>query len=134
MRFGLDLAGFVYMQMKHGLDIAREGNVAVASFKSPCISDAEEISNASTQLRQYIQTDPPHRMVFDFQGVKFFSSQVLGLLLEARAHLRPHAGEVAITSLSPQLQRVFRITNLDKIFRFYPDRASAIQPSATQSN
>jgi anti-sigma B factor antagonist len=115
------------MQIKEGLDIAREGNVAVATFKSPCISDAEEITNASAQLRQYIQSDPPCRMVFDFDGVKFFSSQVLGLLLEARAHLRPHNGEVAVTSLSPQLQRVFKITNLDKIFRFYPDRTAAVK-------
>jgi len=122
------------MQMKEGLDIAREGNVAVATFKSPCVSDAEEITNASAQLRQYIQSDPPRRMVFDFHGVKFFSSQVLGLLLEARAHLRPHNGEVAITSLSPQLQRVFKITNLDKIFRFYPDRAAAVQPAVGWNN
>ncbi len=122
------------METKAGLDIAREGNVAVASFKSACISDAEEITNASAQLRQYIQTNPPQRMVFDFHGVKFFSSQVLGLLLEARAHLRPNNGEVAITSLSPQLQRVFKITNLDRIFRFYPDRATAIQPVAGRSN
>jgi len=118
------------MQTKAGLDISREGNVAVASFRGPCISDVEEITSASAQLRLYIQTDPPRRIVFDFHGVKFFSSQVLGLLLEARAHLRPHDGEVAITSLSPQLQRVFKITNLDRIFRLYPDLATAIQPAA----
>ncbi|HON90533.1 MAG TPA: STAS domain-containing protein [Candidatus Latescibacteria bacterium] len=134
MRLGLDLTGFELMRMKEGLDIAREGNVAVATFKSPCVSDSEEITNASAQLREYIASDPPRRMVFDFHGVKFFSSQVLGLLLEARAHLRPHSGEVAITSLSPQLQRVFKITNLDKIFRFYPDRASAVRLATAGNN
>jgi len=41
--------------------------------------------------------------------------------------LRPTNGEVAITSLSPQLQRVFKITNLDSLFRFYPDRTTAMQ-------
>ncbi len=65
-------------------------------------------------------------MVFDFTDVKFFSSQVLGLLLEARARLEPYHGEVAITSLSPQLLRVFKITNLDRIFNFYPDRVTAV--------
>mgnify|MGYP001018585990 CR=1 FL=1 len=122
------------METKAGLDIAREGNVAIACFRSACISDAEEISRASTQLRQYIQSDPPRRVVFDFQGVKFFSSQVLGLLLEARAYLRPHNGDVAVTSLNPQLLRVFKITNLDRIFRLYPDRAAAVQPPADQVN
>jgi len=122
------------MEMKAGLEIASEGSIAVASFRTACISDVEEITHASARLRQYIQTNQPQRLVFDFQGVKFFSSQVLGLLLEARAHLRPHNGEVAITSLSPQLQRVFKITNLDKIFRLYPDLATAIQSAAGQSN
>lgn len=122
------------METKAGLDIAREGDIAIASFRSTCISDAEEIRSASTQLRKYLQVDPPKRVVFDFQGVKFFSSQVLGLLLEARAHLKPHSGDVAVTSLSPQLQRVFRITNLDKIFRLYPNRAMAIQPAGGPIN
>ncbi len=122
------------MKTKAGLDIAREGNVAIASFKSACISDAEEINSASTQLREYLQAHPPKRVVFDFQGVKFFSSQVLGLLLEARAHLRPYDGDVAVTSLSPQLQRVFKITNLDKIFRLYPNRATALQPAGGPVN
>jgi anti-sigma B factor antagonist len=126
------------MNAKAGLEIAREGNVAIASFASSCICDVEEITNASTQLRQFIEAHRPARMVFDFAGVKFFSSQVLGLLLEARARLEPYQADpdaqrrcrVAITSLSPQLERVFRITNLDKIFDFYPDRTSAIeQPS-----
>jgi anti-anti-sigma factor len=122
------------MDTKAGLDIAVEGNAAIASFKSTCISDVEEITNASTQVKQYIEANRPRKMVFDFDGVKFFSSQVLGLLLEARARLESHSGQVAITSLSPQLQRVFRITNLDKIFSLYPDRATAIAPLAGKNN
>jgi len=114
------------MGTKAALQIAREGNVAVASFRSDIVSDVEEIATASTQLQECIESDPPRRMVFDFSGVKFFSSQVLSLLLEVRARLQPHEGEVAISSLSPQLERVFKITSLDRIFRFYPDRAAAI--------
>jgi anti-anti-sigma factor len=105
--------------------------VAIATFGSACISDVEEITNASTQLRQYIEANQPRRMVFDFSGVKFFSSQVLGLLLEARARLEGLHGEVSISSLSPQLERVFRITNLDRIFRFYPDAKAAISQAAS---
>lgn len=115
------------MKTKAGLEIAREGNVAIASFTSSCICDAEEITNASALLREYIEANPPGRMVFDFSGVTFFSSRVLSLLLETRARLEPHHGEVVITSLSPQLQRVFEITNLDRVFSFYPDKAAAVE-------
>jgi anti-sigma B factor antagonist len=118
------------MDTKAGLDIATEGNAAIASFKSACISDVAEITSASAQVRQYIETNRPQKMVFDFDGVKFFSSQVLGLLLEARARLESQRGQVVVSSLSPQLERVFKITNLDKIFCLYPDRAAALQPPA----
>jgi len=114
------------METKAGLDITREGDIAIACFKNACVSDVQEITGASAQLRQCISTDPPRRMIFDFTGVKFFSSQVLGLLLEARAHLKPTHGAVMVASLNPQLQRVFRITNLDTIFRLCPDRAAAM--------
>ena len=114
------------METKKVLDISREGNVATARFTSSCICDTEEIANASARLKQYIEADRPSGLVFDFTGVRFFSSQVLGLLLEGRARLQPHAGRVAVCALSSQLERVFRITNLDQIFVLYADRAAAI--------
>ncbi len=122
------------METYAGLDIATEGNTVVASFKGDCLSDVAEITNASAQVKQYIDANRPRRMVFDFDGVKFFSSQVLGLLLEARARLESHRGQMAITSLSPQLERVFKITNLDKLFCFYPDRTTALQQIPSGSN
>ncbi len=122
------------MDTKSTLDIATEGTTAVASFKGTCLSDVAEITSASAQVKQYIDTNRPTKMVFDFDGVKFFSSQVLGLLLEARARLESHRGHMVITSLSPQLERVFKITNLDKLFCFYPDRAAALQEIPNGNN
>ncbi len=130
----LELGRLMDMDTKAGLDIAIEGTAAIASFKSACISDVAEITGASALVRQYIETNRPQKMVFDFDGVKFFSSQVLGLLLEARARLESQCGQVVVSSLSPQLERVFKITNLDKIFCLYPDRAAALQPPAGANN
>ena len=118
------------METKTGLVIRSERDVAVASFEHSCISDVEEISNASAQLKDYIEKNRPSKIIFDFAGVRFFSSQVLGLLLEARAHLQAGEGNVAVSALSPQLQRVFKITNLDRIFTFYGDTDAALNQFA----
>jgi len=115
------------METQEALTISSEGPVAVACFKSACICDSDEIARASAALRRHIETQRPTGLVFDFTGVKFFSSQVLGLLLEARSRLQPQGGRVAVAALSPQLERVFRITNLDQLFAFYPDRPAALQ-------
>jgi anti-anti-sigma factor len=121
------VAGQVAMDTRRALDISSEGSVAIARFQSSCVCDVEEIANASAYLREYLEAHRPSGLVFDFTGVKFFSSQVLGLLLEARTRLQPGEGRVAVSALSPQLERVFRITNLDRIFTLYPSCAAAIR-------
>jgi anti-anti-sigma factor len=111
---------------KSNLDIGSEGNAAVVTFKSAYISDVEEISGDAAKIRQYISKNHPQQVVFDFAGVKFFSSQVLGLLLEAKSQLKSNNGRVVVCTLDPRLHRVFKITNLDRIFPLYPDRPSAL--------
>lgn len=115
------------MDSKVGMEITREGGFGIVAFKAPCVSDVEGIASASMQIKEFIEKNRPKRVIFDFAEVKFFSSGVLGLLLDIRAKLQGYSGEVVVSAINPQLHRVFRITNLDKIFRFFPDRESAVK-------
>jgi len=114
------------MGEKLDVEIISEGNVAVVAFKTTSISDVDAIAATSKQIKGFIEENHPDKMVFDFEQVKFFSSQVLGVLLDARAKLKTYDGEVVISAINPQLHRVFRITNLDKIFKFFPDKERAV--------
>ena len=119
-----------YMGQTVDLQIIKQANVGIAAFKAPCVSDADGIMTAGRLLREFIDSEAPDAIVFDFEGVKFFSSQVLGLLLDVRAKLQESGGQVVIAGINPQLHRVFKITNLDKIFRFFANRSDAIQAIA----
>jgi len=114
-----------------GLKITLEANTAIVAFKSASISDVDGITCASNQIKEFIEKNKPNKLVFDFEGVKFFSSQVLGLLLDIRAKMGTHNGEVVISAINPQLHRVFKITNLDKVFKFFPDKGSALEITST---
>ena len=114
-----------------GLEITMEANIAIVAFKSPSISDVDGITNASNHIKEFIDKNQPKKLVFDFDEVKFFSSQVLGLLLDIRAKLEKYSGKVVISGINPQLHRVFKITNLDKVFKFFPDRESALKITST---
>ena len=107
------------------IELTRKDRVGCVVFKTPCISEISETSSGRDILN-FIEKEKPEKFIFDFKEVKFFSSQVLGLLLEARAKLEKYNGCVIISGINPQLYRVFRITHLDKIFTFYPDKESAI--------
>jgi len=115
------------MDKEVGVEITSQGSTAAVAFKATSISDVEGISCASKQIKEFIEKSHPNRIVFDFERVKFFSSQVLGLLLDIRAELETYNGEVVISAINPQLHRIFKITSLDKIFRFFPDKESAFR-------
>ena len=120
------------MNKKNDLEITSKGNIAIVAFKSASISDLEGIEAASRQISEFIEKKHPQKIVFNFEGVKFFSSQVLGMLLGIRAKLETYNGEVVISAINPQLHRVFKITNLDRIFRFFPDKEAAVEALNTK--
>ncbi len=103
------------------------GESAVVAFKSASLSEPEAIAAASKQINEFVRENRPNWVIFDLGAVKFFSSQVLGLLLDVRAKLKESKGEVLISGINPQLYRVFKITNLDKLFRFFPDKEAAVK-------
>ncbi len=115
------------MDEEGGVEITSQDNVAVVVFKSASISDVDGITAASKQIKKFIEENQPNRLIVDVGSVKFFSSQVLGLLLDIRTKVEAYGGEVVISAINPQLHRVFKITNLDKVFRFFPDKESGIQ-------
>lgn len=115
------------MEDRDEVKITTQKDVTVITFLTSSISDLDEIAAASKQIDEFISRNQPARLIFDFGEVKFFCSRVLGLLLEIRAKLEAYGGEVVISAINPQLYRVFKITNLDKIFRFFPDRQSAVR-------
>jgi anti-anti-sigma factor len=118
----IEMAGEFKIEIKEN-----EGNVAIVAFQSPSMSDVDAITAASTKIKKYVKKNKPRMLIFDFEAVKFFSSLVLGLLLDIRGKMSAYNGEVLISGINPQLHRVFKITNLVKIFRFFPDRQSAIE-------
>jgi len=113
------------------IEISCEGPVTLVIFKAASISSTEEIAAISRKIRQFIEENHPDKIIVDFECVKFFSSQILAVLLDIRAKLKAYDGEVAVSAINPQLYRIFRITNLDKVFKFFPDRESAIRGIST---
>jgi anti-anti-sigma factor len=87
------------------------------------MSDIEQIAQL---FRQSVQDHQPRHLVVDFSSVRFFSSQMLGLLVDVWRKLHDCGGAVAVCGINPQLTRVFRITNLDKLFSFYETVEQAI--------
>ncbi len=109
------------------IETTMEANVGVVAFKSASITDVQGIADVTDKIKEFVGENQPRTLIFDFAEVRFFSSQVLGLLLDIRAKLEAYEGKVVLSAINPQLHRVFRITNLDKVFGFFPDLESSVK-------
>lgn len=109
------------------IDFTIDREVATVFCRASSLSDAEEIAKVSEKINNLVEQRMAKVVIIDFEGVKFFSSQVLGMLLNVRGKLQEYGGQVAVSGINPQLYRVFKITKLDRLFRFFPDSTSAVQ-------
>lgn len=115
--------------------ITSDKNVTTISFNVASLTTSSDMDAVAQQISDLIKNQKPKNILIDFAGVKFFSSQTLGILLDARKKITALKGSIAISGINPQLYRVFKITNLDKIFKFYPDVQTAIdEMKKTQKN
>jgi anti-anti-sigma factor len=124
---GPDLPGVAASMAEIDMEITTEADTAVVAFRSASMSDVDGIAAAACRVKDFAELKHPRTIIFDFAAVKFFTSQVLGLLLDVRQKVAESGGRVVVSGINPQLHRVFKITNLDKVFRFFPNRQEALQ-------
>ena len=108
------------------LDIRKENGVFVISFKQASIGGIGEVEKIAETLRELIKDQNVCNMVVDFSTVSFFSSQMLGLLVDIWRRTKDKGGTLLISGINPQLTRVFRITHLDKLFDFHETTEAAV--------
>ena len=118
------------MSSEPSIKIMNQDAITVVEFTSSSISDVDSISKSSHLLQEFISHNRPLSLIFDFEQVSFFSSQVLGLLLETRKKLLDWKGQVVLSGINAQLENVFRVTNLNQVFLFFHDRDTALRSVA----
>jgi anti-anti-sigma factor len=105
-------------QEKTAICITEQDESILVTFPRPCVSDTDLIARAAREIKKHIDARQPQKVIFDFEQVKFFSSQVLGMILETRACLKAWNGSVVISAIAPEHHRVFKITRLENILNF----------------
>jgi anti-sigma B factor antagonist len=59
------------------------------------------------------------RLVFDFSAVRHINYRCLGLLVEESIDLRAEGGDMKLTSLTPFVREIFRVTGAERAFDIY---------------
>ena len=102
-------------------------DVTAVRFLESSILDTRLIQQISEQLNELVEARNKKKLLLDFNAVKFLSSSALGLLVTLKKKLDLINGTIVICGMNKELQKVFKITSLDKLFAFADDEESALE-------
>ena len=80
--------------------------------------DMRVTSKLKEEFNAIIGTQTTHALIY-LDDVTFIDSHNLGVFVGAYQKVRSRSGWIGIICTQPYLRRVFDITNLDKLFRFF---------------
>jgi anti-anti-sigma factor len=105
---------------------AIERTVLIRFADAEILFEEEAVHMVGQELRRLIEEQGPGRLVVNFAGVRYISSEVLGILAGLQGQLESARGSVVLCGLDPLLRDMVRITRLDRVFDVCADEAEAL--------
>ena len=80
-----------------------------------------------------ITQNGPNRVILDLGHVHFVDSSGLGAIVAAMKHLGP-GRKLDLAGLNPDVDKVFRLTRMDRVFAIHPDVQAATGQGSGQGS
>jgi len=101
-------------------------DVTVVNFVDASILDAQQVQQLGQELFDLVDKQARRKIVLDFEKVRFLSSSALGVLITLRKKTDAIKAKIVFCNLRDELRKVFKITNLEKMFEFYKREEKAL--------
>jgi len=110
------------------LEVSEVGDVTVVHFRDQRIIDDLAIQETGQELVQLVEEEGGGRkkLLLNFSEVGFMSSAALGKLITLNKKMKAQGGTVRMCNIRPDIQEVFAITRLDRLFDIKKDEEEAL--------
>jgi anti-sigma B factor antagonist len=116
------------MSVTSRIQVNETDGVKVVRFQDQNLFDERTVREASEQIAAALPNDGTAiRLVVDFSGVNLISSTFLSKLILLQRRIDETRGRMRLCEMSPDLAQVFRVANLDRLFKIDRDRRSAVE-------
>lgn len=92
------------------------GSVTVGTLEGTDILDQANVTDFGLLVLDFIKNKTDLNLLLDFSAITYMSSAALTELLRINQALRSANGTVRLCSLTTDIGKVFKITNLDALF------------------
>ena len=109
------------------LRITDQDGVTRVEFLDRNILDEASIQRIGDEITEIIDATSNPKLLISFTNVDHMSSAALGTLITIHHRIRNRSGQLRLADIDPQIQEVFSITKLDRIFTTHEDSESAMK-------
>jgi len=113
-------------------EVENEKGVTVLTLFETRVHEHAAIKEIGDELNRLTADESAHRILFDMKDVDFLSSAVLNRLIVLDKQLKNVGGQIVFCNLRPQIEEVFSITKLNKLFHIYETRKEAVDAMAAK--
>ncbi|MDJ0638584.1 MAG: STAS domain-containing protein [Paracoccaceae bacterium] len=108
-----------------------KGDILIITVQDRRI-DAAVAVRFKNRMMELADAQSTGRVVLDLGNVDFLDSSGLGAVVGAMKQLGRDR-KLDLASLTPTVEKVFRITRMDRVFRIFPDANAAVMDAADAS-
>ena len=103
-----------------------DGEILTIFFTEAKILDELVIRQAQDEILRMLEKTQEPNVVLDFRFVKFLSSSALGMLIRVKKKSNDFKIQLKLCNIEAEIQKVFKITGLNKVFEIFPDHDAAV--------
>ncbi len=105
------------------IDVTKEGDVVVVTVEGDL--DASSAPDLRAKFEELIG-QRENQYVIDLTGVPFMDSSGIAALVNLFKRVRIGAGDVKLCGFQEEIEKVFKLTRLDRVFDIFDTRAEAV--------
>lgn len=105
----------------------KQGKITVLSFEEGRILDERTTQGLLDELLAHVEGEQKPRIVWDFEGVEFVSSDMLVKMLVMNRNVQEAGGALAFCNLSHTVHEVLRTVKLDRLFSVFTTAEEALK-------
>jgi anti-anti-sigma factor len=113
--------------LKPSVQIHNVDGIMVAEFWDCLRLDPAPVQDLRKHYETHVQGRGRPEMVADLSGIDFAGSAALGNFMALHRLVRQNGGRIVFSDVSPTVAEVFRVSKLESLFDFVPDRAAALR-------
>ena len=107
------------------LKFEKQGSITVGTIHNASMLDGLTVTDFGNEVVGYVQKNEGTNLLLNFKNVQYLSSAALTELIRINDAVVTGKGQLKVCSVSKDIQKVFKITNFDKLFDIHEEAAEA---------